>query len=124
MAEDFNQPWIEQQMASETQRHTNLAEAAKRAQERSQHHPSSKSHSEIWGRLYPIVRVVIPAIAVVGLVIMVGLCRLDGCVIRLIRIREPWSTAEPRVVDVAEGGATMVELDTNHIVDRSQRHGQ
>ena len=70
MAEDFNQPWIEQQMVSGAQRHTNMTEAAKRAQ---QHYQSpSKPPSQAWDRLHSVLRIAAPVIAVTGLLAMVG----------------------------------------------------
>ncbi|MDE2821907.1 MAG: hypothetical protein OXK79_00190 [Chloroflexota bacterium] len=70
MVEDYNRHLAEQQTLSEGQRHANMAEAAKRAQEHYQ--PPSKPHSEIGDRLYRIARVVFPAIAIVGLLAMFG----------------------------------------------------
>ena len=72
MVEDYNRHLADQQNLSEGQRHANMAEAAKRAQEHFQHQPPSKPHSDIGDRLYRIARVVFPAIAIGGLLAMFG----------------------------------------------------
>ena len=72
MVEDFNKHLVDHQNLSEGQRHANMAEAAKRAQEHHQHRPRTKPPSDIWDKLYPIARIAIPTIAVVGLLAMVG----------------------------------------------------
>ncbi len=72
MVKDLNRQWNEQLSESEAQRHTNIADAAMRAE---QHYQSpTKTPSQVWDRLYSIARFVIAAIAIVGLlVIVVGL---------------------------------------------------
>ncbi|MDE2716123.1 MAG: hypothetical protein OXI33_03775 [Chloroflexota bacterium] len=70
MVDELNRAWVDQQTKSEVQRHTNMVEVSKRAQEHYQ--PPSKPHSEIGDRLYRIARVVFPMIAIVGLLAMFG----------------------------------------------------
>ena len=72
MVDELNRVWVDQQSKSEVQRHANMAEAAKRAQEHFQHQPPPKPRSEIWDKLYSIARVVFPTIAIVGLLAMFG----------------------------------------------------
>ena len=70
MVDDLNQVLIHQHTASESQRHANMIEAAKRAEQHSR--SSSKPPSQAWDRLYSIARIAAPVIAVVGLLAMVG----------------------------------------------------
>jgi hypothetical protein len=72
MVEDYNRHLADQQNLSEGQRHANMAESAKRAQEHFQHQPPPKPPAEIWDKLYPIARVVFPTIAIAGLLAMFG----------------------------------------------------
>lgn len=72
MVDELNRVWVDQQSKSEVQRHANMVEAAKRAQEHQQHQPSSKPPSEIWDKVYPIARVVFPTMAVVGVLATLG----------------------------------------------------
>ena len=72
MVHDLNRQWNEQLSESEVQRHTNIADAAKRAEQRYQ--SPTKPPPQVWHRLYSIARIVIAAIAIVGLLfIAVGL---------------------------------------------------
>ena len=69
MVDGFNQVSNDHLTTSEAQRHANMAEAAKRAE---QHYQSpSKPPSQAWDRLYSIARIAAPVIAVTGLLAMV-----------------------------------------------------
>ena len=89
MVHDLNRQWNEQLSESEVQRHTNIADAAMRAE---QHYQSpTKPPSQVWHRLFSIARYVIAAIAIVGLLFMVvGLLIFVVSVVAAV-----WGTVSP-----------------------------
>ena len=60
MVQNLNRQWNEQLSESEVQRHTNIADAAMRAEQRYQ--SPTKPPSQVWHRLYSIARFVTPTL--------------------------------------------------------------
>ena len=73
MVDNFNHALIDLQRTGDAQRHANVGEAAKRAQEHNQHETSLKPPSLVWDRLYSISRIVVPTIAVIAIPAIVEL---------------------------------------------------
>ena len=70
MVEDFQHRWNDERNVNEAQRYTNQIEAAQRGE--GNYRMPSKPPSQAWDRLHAIARFVVPAIAIAGLLSMVG----------------------------------------------------
>lgn len=77
MLDGFGPAWLEQ-TATQAQRHTNMEEARR---EELKHKSAWQPPTSQWDRLYPILRIAVPVIAVLALILLLFLMRLIGLVI-------------------------------------------